>query len=236
MKKTHFDLHRQDMHSHLLPGLDDGARSVEEAVSLAVQLHEMGYTKLITTPHIMSGVYHNDADTIFPALDTLRNALERNGTPIELDAAAEYLMDDYFESLLSSREPLLTIGGKYVLVEFPFVSMPVNCRTVFFEMKMAGYEPVLAHPERYSYLHDDPEFFQELSEGGVLLQVNILSLHGYYGTRVQKAARRLLEMGLVQFTGTDVHHQRHINALQGKLPDASTLSKLTAGLIKNESL
>jgi tyrosine-protein phosphatase YwqE len=232
----HFDLNRQDMHSHLLPGLDDGAKTMDDSLSLIRQLHSLGYTKLITTPHVMSGIWYNDADTILPALDALRAEVEKAGIGVELDAAAEYLMDDYFESLLEDKTPLLTINGKYLLVEFPFVALPVNYRSVFFNLKMAGYEPILAHPERYMYQHGDLDFYHDLQEAGVLLQVNILSLHGYYGTRVQKMALQLVNAGLVQFTGTDAHHQRHLDVLCRPLPDASVLTKLSGGVIKNELL
>lgn len=232
----HFDLYRQDMHSHLLPGLDDGAKNTEESLSLIRQLVALGYTKLITTPHIMSGMYYNDADTIMPALDQLRKDVEQAGITVELDAAAEYLMDDYFDSLVDEKVPLLTINGQYILVEFPFVALPMNYRTIFFKLKMAGHEPILAHPERYAYLHGDLDFYHELYEAGVVLQVNILSLHGYYGSKVQRMAQQLLEAGLVAFTGTDLHHQRHMNVLAGKPPDASLLAKLAGGMIKNELL
>ncbi len=232
----HFEMYRQDMHSHLLPGLDDGAKTLEDSLSLIRQLRALGYTKLITTPHIMSGIHNNDAGTILPALDNLRKAVAEAGIEMELDAAAEYLMDDYFESLVDGREPLLTINGQYLLVEFSFVALPMNYRTIFFNLKMAGYEPILAHPERYMYLHGDLDFYHELQEAGVRLQLNILSLYGYYGSRVQKMALQLLEAGLVEFTGTDLHHQRHMDVLAGKPLDASLRAKLAGGFIKNESL
>lgn len=232
----HSDENRQDMHSHLLPGLDDGAKDMNDSLSLIRQLRALGYTRLITTPHIMSGVWYNDADTILPALDAVRAEIEREGIGVELDAAAEYLLDDYFESLLEDKTPLLAINGKYVLVEFPFLALPVTYRSVFFNMKMAGYEPILAHPERYAYLHGQLDFYHELQENGVLLQVNLLSLHGYYGTRVQKMATQLVNAGLVQFTGTDAHHQRHLDKLCRPLPDTSVLKRPGAAAIKNESL
>lgn len=225
------------MHSHLLPGLDDGAKDMNDSLSLIRQLRELGYTRLITTPHIMSGIWYNDADTILPALDAVRAEITKEGIDVELDAAAEYLVDDYFESLLEDKTPLLTLNGKYVLVEFPFLALPVTYRSVFFNMKMAGYEPILAHPERYTYLHGQLDFYHELQEeAGVMLQVNLLSLHGYYGTRVQKMATQLVNAGLVQFTGTDAHHQRHLDALSRPLPNASVLTKLGDAVIKNEGL
>ncbi|MCK7557992.1 histidinol phosphatase [Chitinophaga sedimenti] len=197
------------MHSHLLAGLDDGVQDIEEAVELVKQLQAAGYTKLVTTPHIISGLYHNHADTILPALDKLRARLEQEGIPMELEAAAEYMLDDYFEGLLADREPLLKISNKYLLTEFSFVSMPFNYREMFFDIKMAGYEPILAHPERFRYLHDNFDVYRELHETGVYLQVNLLSLKGHYGRSIQKVAVQLLEEKLVSFVGTDIHHQRH---------------------------
>ncbi len=132
-EKMHFDLNRQDMHSHLLPGLERWRQDHGRLAFLIRQLHSLGYTKLITTPHVMSGIWYNDADTILPALDALRAEVEKAGIGVELDAAAEYLMDDYFESLLEDKTPLLTINGKYLLVEFPFVALPVNYRSVFLQ-------------------------------------------------------------------------------------------------------
>ncbi len=236
MRSENFDMFRQDMHSHLLPGLDDGVKTTDDALSFIRQLGALGYTKLITTPHIMAGLYNNGPDTVLPALDRLRAAAHDAGIATELDAAAEYLMDDYFESLVTGREQLLTINGQYILTEFPFVALPFNYRTIFFNLKMAGYEPILAHPERYMYLHHDIDFFHELHEAGVHLQVNILSLYGYYGSRVQKMALQLIDAGLVAFTGTDLHHQRHMDVLAGKPLDAGLRAKLAGGVIKNELL
>lgn len=209
----HFDVLKHDIHSHLLPGLDDGVQDLETSIAFIRQLSELGYTHLTTTPHVMCGVYNNGADTILPKLDLVREAVLQAGIPVELNAGAEYLMDDYFESLLEDREPLLTIGGNHVLVEFSWVGLPAGFRGVFFNMKMAGYEPVLAHPERYQYLHKDFDVFREIHATGVKLQANLLSFTGYYGSRVQAAAVQLAEEGLLDFAGTDLHHQRHLQAL-----------------------
>lgn len=230
------DLLLHDMHSHLLPALDDGAKHIEDSLSLIRQLSALGYKKLITTPHVISGLYYNSAETIFPALEILRAAVEKEGIPIELDAAAEYMMDDYFETLLEDKTPLLTINGKYVLVEFSYVAHPPNYRTIFFDLKMAGYEPILAHPERYMYLHQQFEIYRELFETGILLQVNLLSLMGYYGSRVQKVAMQLLEEGLVHFIGSDVHHQKHIDTISGFEMNRSLEKLFDKGLIRNEQL
>lgn len=230
------DLLVHDMHSHLLPALDDGAKHLEDSLSLIRQLSDLGYKKLITTPHVISGLYYNSAETIFPALDALRTEVEKAGIPVELDAAAEYMMDDYFEALLADKTPLLTINGKYILVEFSYVAQPMNYRTIFFDLKMAGYEPILAHPERYMYLHQQFDVYRELFETGILLQVNLLSLMGYYGSRVQKVALQLLAEGLVHFIGSDVHHQKHIDTISGFNLESSLEKLLDRGLIRNEQL
>ncbi|WP_341833838.1 CpsB/CapC family capsule biosynthesis tyrosine phosphatase [Chitinophaga pollutisoli] len=209
----HFDVLKHDIHSHLLPGLDDGVQDMETALAFIRQLSELGYTHLTTTPHIMCGVYNNGADTIMPKLDQVREAVRHAEIAVELNAGAEYLMDDYFESLLEDRKPLLTIAGNHVLVEFSWVGLPAGFRSTFFNMKMAGYEPILAHPERYHYLHKDFDVYREIHATGVRLQANLLSFTGYYGSRVQAAAVQMAEEGLLDFTGTDLHHQRHMQAL-----------------------
>ncbi|UYQ92348.1 histidinol phosphatase [Chitinophaga horti] len=223
------------MHSHLLAGLDDGVQTLDEAVALVRQLSDAGYTKIVTTPHIISGLYHNHADTILPALDKLRARLEQEGIKVELEAAAEYMLDDYFEGLLADGEPLLKISNKYLLTEFSFVSMPFNYREIFFNLKMAGYEPILAHPERFRYLHDDFDVYRELHETGIHLQVNLLSLKGHYGRSIQKVATQLLEEKLVTFVGTDIHHQRHVDVLSSPR-DAAVSALLAASGLKNHLL
>lgn len=224
------DLIKTDMHSHLLAELDDGVTSVDEAVGLVKQLAAAGYTKLVTTPHIISGLYHNHADTIFPALDKLNLRLQQEGVKMEVEAAAEYMLDDYFEGLLADGEPLLKISNKYILTEFSFVSKPFNYREMFFNLKMAGYEPILAHPERFRYLHDDFDVYRELHETGVLLQVNLLSLKGHYGSSIQRVALQLLKEKLVTFVGTDIHHQRHLDVLAGNRDTALATLLAESGL------
>ena len=202
-----------DMHAHWLPGLDDGAQSMDDSLLLIRELHGMGYEKLIATPHVMADLYPNSSSTIRERLEEVREAVCKAHIPVELDTAAEYLMDEGFQERLNAGD-LLTLPGKRVLVEYSFVSPPLNRDRLFFELVAKGYTPVLAHPERYRYLHQKADELRRLVENGVTLQVNLLSLSGYYGNSIRRAALELIDGGLVSLLGTDIHHDRHLARLR----------------------
>lgn len=208
-----------DMHSHLLPGIDDGAPDAETSNVLIEGLVDLGYKKLITTPHIMWDLYKNDASTIGSAYEELQRATKK--MPLPLHTAAEYYLDDYFDRFLADNIPLLTIKGNWVLVEFSFVTVPVNLKQSLFNLQISGYQPVLAHPERYLYFGDDKKKYEELHDAGYYFQVNLLSLIGYYGRGPQELAEHLIRKKYVDFLGTDLHHSRHLHALRsaGQLND-----------------
>ncbi|MBW7893157.1 MAG: histidinol phosphatase [Chitinophagaceae bacterium] len=203
-----------DMHSHLIPGIDDGSPDVETSIQLIEGLQEAGYKKLITTPHLMADLYPNTRQTIERGFDKLKSALLKKNNNIEIRAAAEYFLDDHFDSLLQNKEPLLTIKDNLVLVEFSFASAPFDYKEKLFNLQMKGYKPILAHPERYAYFHKKPEIYEELRNAGCLFQVNILSLDGYYGRSVAQMAERLFKSGFIEFLGTDLHHQKHLDHLR----------------------
>lgn len=205
-----------DMHSHLLPGLDDGLQEVEKSVIFIKALQELGYRKLICTPHILSDLYPNSPITILPKLDLVRKALDAEGISIELEAAAEYMIDHDFSVLLSTsqKEELLTIAGKYILVEMSYLSPSPNVEQVIFDLRMMGLVPILAHPERYNYYHGKFDQYERFRELGCKLQVNLLSLSGAYGNGVQKTAEKIIRSGIADLLGTDMHHERHLAALQ----------------------
>lgn len=202
-----------DMHSHLLPGIDDGAPDLEASLQLIRGMEALGYRRLITTPHILWDMYKNTPDTIQRALETVQEALVKEGIGVELKAAAEYYIDDHVEELLARKERLLTLGDNMVLVEFSMVHPPMGVKEVLFEMQMQGYQPIVAHPERYSYLARNKEFYDELKDAGCLFQLNILSLNGGYGRTVTELAQYLLKHEFYSFAGTDLHHSRHLDAL-----------------------
>ncbi len=202
-----------DMHSHLLPGIDDGSTDPATSQRLIRGLEELGYRQFITTPHVLNGMYDNTPVTIDAAYQQLKSA--NAGMALPLRYAAEYMMDDYFENILfTGSEKILPLKDNLVLVEFSFVTMSVNYKKVLFEMQIKGYQPVLAHPERYLYLARTREIFEELKHQGCLFQMNLLSLAGYYGKPTQDLAHYLLKKNFVDLLGTDLHHARHLEALR----------------------
>jgi tyrosine-protein phosphatase YwqE len=203
-----------DIHSHLIPGIDDGSQSMDDTMDMLRKFIALGYRKVITTPHVMSDFYKNSPETILSGLEQVRGAIRAEKLDIEIEAAAEYYLDDMFEKLLENDE-LLTFGkNKYVLFELPFIAEPVNLSSAIFNMQLKGLRPVLAHPERYSYWSRDLERYSELHDKGVILQVNINSLSGYYGPEVKKIADHLVNQGLVGLLGSDCHRMEHLEAYQ----------------------
>jgi tyrosine-protein phosphatase YwqE len=225
-----------DMHSHLIPGIDDGSPDVATSLELIRGLHRLGYKKLITTPHVLWEVFPNTTQIITDGLAALKEAVAAEGIAIELQAAAEYYIDEHFEEELKNKTPLLPIYRNAVLVEFSMITAPLDLLQVLFEMQIQGYQPVIAHPERYIYLAQRKQFYDELKEAGCLFQLNLLALTGYYGRPVQELADYLLKQNFYSFVGTDMHNTRHLAALQ-KLAGSSQLERLKeTGLLKNPVL
>lgn len=206
---TDFSFLKADMHSHLIPGIDDGAPDMETSLQMIRRLKELGFTKLITTPHVMLEFYDNNLGKVTKHFEGLKRFIEEQQIGIELGVGAEYYLDSFF---LPSVLPdgLLSFGGehKYVLVEVSMAGWPRQFSDMLFSIQAAGYSPILAHPERYQY-EEDIKVFLGWKEKGLLFQMNLLSILGYYGRGVKMAAERYLEHQLYDFTGTDMHHLRH---------------------------
>ena len=202
-----------DIHSHILPGIDDGSPDIETSILLVEGLIKLGVSHSIATPHIIGDLYRNNYDTINNALTALRNALEEKQLKFKINAAAEYMLDAYFLELLQKKIPLLTLKNNLILTEFSYAERPFNVEKIVFAVITEGYQPILAHPERYAYYHNDYKQYHHLADLGFLLQVNLLSLTGYYGKAVAKAAAYIIKNKLVSFIGTDLHHLRHLDAL-----------------------
>lgn len=224
-----------DMHSHLLPGIDDGAPDLDTSVMLIKGMMAMGYQKFITTPHIYPDLYPNNKETITAAYQLLIQRLKEEQLDVEIKAAAEYFIDDMFAERLEKKEELLTIHKNWVLVEISFVSPPNDLNETIFNLILNGYQPVLAHPERYSYYYQ-PEVFHRFKDQGCYLQINILSLLGYYGKTAQETARMLVKEQLVDLAGTDLHHARHLQALNTPSLMAEVDALLQSGRLLNPSL
>ena len=203
-----------DMHSHILPGIDDGSPDVDTSVLLVKGLYDLGIRTCIATPHIIGDLYRNNDITIEAALGKLQKACIAAAIPMQISAAAEYMLDDYFMELLQQQKPLRTLNKNLLLTEIPYTSEPVNLQEIVFHIITGGYQPVLAHPERYFYFHKNFKEYKKLKDLGFILQVNLLSLTGYYGKSVLLAARYILNEGLADLVGTDLHHFKHLNALQ----------------------
>lgn len=217
-----------DMHSHLLPGLDDGVQHVEEAVQLFRGFSELGYKHLLTTPHILSDFYPNTPNGIKKQLSLVQAACYKEGIELKLEAAAEYYLDEVFFKNLETGEDLLTFGDNYILFETGFVNQPAILFEAIFRMKALGLKPILAHPERYEYMYHNHELAQELVERGALLQININSISGYYSVPARKVGEWLIDQKLVHFAGTDCHNQKHFNLIREtiKMPYFDKLLKL----------
>jgi protein-tyrosine phosphatase len=203
-----------DLHSHLLPGLDDGVKSFDESLEILRHFSRLGYRKIITTPHVMSDAYRNTPAIILEKRDELRKHIHQNNIAIDLDAAAEYYLDEELIRMLHANEPLLTIGDKYLLFETNFLSEPLNLKDFIFLASTKGYKLILAHPERYMYLQDNFQKAEDILNRGVLFQVNISSLTGYYSRPAQQMAEKLIDRGWVHWLASDCHQMQHVRLLE----------------------
>jgi tyrosine-protein phosphatase YwqE len=222
---------RVDIHSHLLPGIDDGAQSLKESLALIKQFHLLGYTKLITTPHVISDYYPNNREIITEKLHTVEEALKVEEIDICLEASAEYYADMNFLYLIEDDE-LLTFMNHYVLFETAYTDKPIILEEIIRNLLQKGYIPVLAHPERYTYLHHDMEAYKRLKALGVLFQVNARSLYNKSGS-TSKIALQLIKQGLVDFIGSDAHRMRDIKRLESFLKSRTCQKMIKLNNIKN---
>lgn len=203
-----------DIHNHLLPGIDDGAKTVADSIALIKEFATFGVSHFIATPHIMHNYYPNDRRTISDALTEVKHALLINDLKhISIDAAAEHMIDDNFEHLLDTKSAM-AMRNEYLLVEMSYLQPPINFEEAIIKTASNGYFPILAHPERYGFLHHRKRKYKEYKEHGILFQMNLLSLGEYYGKEVPKVAAELLHDGLIDFVASDVHNLDQLNSLK----------------------
>jgi tyrosine-protein phosphatase YwqE len=216
-----FDLSqlKVDMHSHLIPGIDDGSKSIDDTIAMLAKFESLGFSKVITTPHIMHDYFRNTPEIIRGGLEKVREEIQRSGLTIQFEAAAEYYFDETLLEKLEKREPLLTFGDKYLLFEFSFHVEPSNIEKLFFELITQGYKPVLAHFERYEFLHGSIEKAKEWRAKGINIQLNYNSLVGHYGPNVLKQARLLVDSSELDFVSTDCHRMEHLMILEKHITD-----------------
>ncbi|MEM6830109.1 MAG: CpsB/CapC family capsule biosynthesis tyrosine phosphatase [Bacteroidota bacterium] len=202
-----------DIHSHLIPGIDDGARTLEDTINIILRYKEIGYTKAITTPHIHPS-YPNDPAMILDGLLAVQGELKRRAIDFELEAAAEYYVDEAFMEKVRANQTILSFGDRYVLVESSFINKPIYFENCLFELKSKGYQPILAHPERYKFLEGEIDWLVSLKEMDVLFQVTISSFAGFYGKVPKDIAKKLYKEEYIDFLGSDMHHESHLKYME----------------------
>jgi protein-tyrosine phosphatase len=221
-----------DMHSHLIPGVDDGAKDVRDSVQLITGLKELGFQHLITTPHTLQDIHPNTADILTNAHAKLKNELP-SGIKVEL--SSEYYLDSQFQEQLD-KGTILPMPGNRLLVEFSQITRPNDLEEIIFDLGIRGYQIVLAHPERYLFFHNNFAYYQRLKDMDVELQVNALSLTEHYGKHIKVIAEKLIAKEMIDFIGTDLHHSKHLEALK-RVPGSKYFARLVdSGLLKNQSL
>jgi len=205
-----------DIHSHTLPGIDDGAKTLNDTQFLIESMIDYGFSKIITTPHTIENFWNNTPESISNALELTKENLKLLTEKVDLKAASEYLMDDHFVKLFT-EEKLLVLKDNFVLVEMSYINPPIQLFDIIFDLQVAGYIPVLAHPERYVFYHNNFEQYNKLKKAGCYFQLNMLSVTGYYGKDVAKTANELLKKGMINFIGSDFHHKQHITSFNNPI-------------------
>lgn len=205
-----------DIHSHVLPGIDDGAQKIKDAEFLLESMIDFGFSKVITTPHTMKNVWDNTTETIKNAHHLVQNELPELSNKIALNCASEYFLDENLMQL-AQQERLLTLKDNFILIEMSYLNAPIQLYDFLFELQLKGYQLVLAHPERYTFFHSKKKEYKKLKKAGCLFQMNLLATVGYYGKEVAETADYILKENLYDFVGSDIHHKNHVAAFQNKV-------------------
>jgi tyrosine-protein phosphatase YwqE len=220
------------MHSHLIPGVDDGATDLGNSLALIQGLKELGFQYLITTPHTLQDIHPNTKETLQAGYALLK---EKLSPEINIHLSSEYYLDEQFQHQLLNNG-LMPLPGNRLLIEFSQIFRPQNLEEIIFDLRINGFQPVLAHPERYLFFHKDFSYFTRLKEMKVEFQVNALSLTKHYGEHIKSIAEKLIDKDMIDFIGTDLHHIRHIQALK-QVPPTKHFSRLVdSKLLKNQTL
>jgi len=224
-----------DIHNHLLPGIDDGSDSVEKSIELIQGLKSLGIHHAIATPHVMQGVHQNTPDTIIDAYNLLKKEIEKQEIEFELGFSAEYMIDDGLEEFIQ-KDQLCLLPNNHALIEMSYLQESQSIFTIVHQLLEKGIQPILAHPERYNYYHQDFKVYQMLKNAGCQFQLNLLSITRYYGEAVKVVALSLIKSGMYDYVGTDLHHLKHLNALSHLVQKYDTRELLKNNPIKNLDL
>lgn len=226
-----------DIHSHVVPGIDDGSPDIKTSVELIERMAGWGLKRIIASPHITFGSFENSPEIIAEAFAPLKQAVAEKGIDVELSYAAENRIDDLFLKNFAEGT-LLTLPGNILLVENSYMQEPWNLDQLLFEIQVRGFRPVLVHPERYTYYHGKKDRYETIHNAGTSFQVNLLSLAGYYGREEKRVAEYMLEKGMIDYLGTDLHRHDHADAITAYLAskDYEKHSALLAGRILNDRI
>ena len=224
-----------DFHSHFIPGIDDGAKTMADSTAMIRRMSELGFKKLITTPHIQGEFFKNTPEIILGGLEKLREAVAAENIQVELEAAAEYLLDDAFEEKMISGS-LLSFSNKHILVEMSYYSPNPDLKNLIFNLQVDGFKVILAHPERYTYWFNDFAKYEDLKDRGVFFQLNTVSLAGHYPEPVKKFAVKLVEKGMIDFIGSDMHNMNYMKSLENSLKEKLLAKLVNSGRLMNAGL
>lgn len=209
--------YRTDIHSHLVPGVDDGSPDVDHSLELVERMNSWGIERIITTPHITEESFENTPETLDPAFASLKAALAERGNTTEITRSSENRLDEYFFEQFAAGN-ITPMPNNHLLVECSFIQELWQLDQVLFDLRVKGYNLILAHPERYFYFHvDNFKRYTELHNAGIKFQVNVLSLAGAYSSKEKKVAEKMIDLGFVDFLGTDLHNTRHADAIDAYL-------------------
>ena len=220
-----------DIHSHILPGIDDGAKDVNESVKLITEMKKLGFSKIIGTPHTYAGLYENTNETINDAFRKLKVKIPKG---IEIGFASEYMIDESIINKANEKQ-LLCIKDNFILVEMSYVAPPRFLFEIIFELRVNGYIPILAHPERYFFLHVDKKKYHKLKNAGCLFQINLLSTTGYYGEDVLKISDYLIQENMIEYCGSDTHSIKHINQIKNSTVKLKKINNFNRILNANQN-
>jgi len=227
-----------DLHSHLIPGIDDGASTIEESIAMITGLQQMGYTRFITTPHIQPELFPNTEKSITEQLGQFKTALAEQHIDCHIEAAAEYYVDETFENRLATGEKFLSFGDNYILIEVSMISKFIDLEKILFELMLLGYKVILAHVERYPYMFErhNLDYYSSLKDKEIFLQVNLRSFTGDYGDIQKKIARQLAEHRMIDFLGTDLHKPKQLQVIEQAMHDEHVQQLLASGSLLNKTL
>ncbi|MEZ3520151.1 MAG: hypothetical protein K1V78_01430 [Muribaculaceae bacterium] len=226
---------KTDIHCHLVPGVDDGSPDAATSAELIERMQRWGIERIIASPHVTQYTFENTPDILDPALEELQEELRRRGNAIVMERSAEYRIDEFFLKQMEAKA-LTPYPNSYLLIENSFMQEPWNLDQLIFDLQVRGFRPVLAHPERYTYYYGKPSRYKELHDAGLMFQINLLSLAGNYGKAEKKMAEKLLEDGMVDFIGTDLHNSRHAAVIDEYLmsKDAEKHFAMLESVIQND--